>query len=111
MLDAKRDLRSVGDEMVIDLLCRRLSMAHGHWGRAAPIAAGGTGIVRWKRNLNLSVTHTTALPSPDCTIFCAGRCGLLPSSSVLPCAVHVLPPIVFVKAKKGSPPPDLEGSA
>ena len=43
--------------------------------------------------------------SPD-PLFCAGRCWLLPSSNVLPCAVHVLPSwtIVFGKAEKEGPP-------
>ena len=64
-------------------------VAHGHWGRAAPIARGGTGLVGWKRNLNLGVTHHSS--SPDCMVFCANHCGLLPTCNVLLCAVHLLP--------------------
>jgi hypothetical protein len=65
VLDAKRDLRSVGDEMIIDLLrvvaCPR-HMATG--GEPRPIAQRGTGIVRWTRNLNLGVTHHSSCRVP-----------------------------------------------
>jgi hypothetical protein len=46
--------------------------------------------------------------SPD-PLFCAGRCWLLPSSNVLPCAVHIRPHgRQLSQAEKEGPPSGLE---